>query len=119
MTKEQIEAYFAGQEKLLVETVSRLVSIDSTEGKPAPGAPFGPGPAAALDEALAIAREWGLTAENHEGYVGTADLNGGEDALHILAHLDVVSPGCHRAERRSDRALTRSTRIRLANTREV
>lgn len=93
MMREQIEAYFSGKEKLLVEAVSRLVSIDSVEGEPAPGAPFGPGPAAALKEALAIAEEWGLTAENHEGYVGTADLNGGEDALHILGHLDVVSPG--------------------------
>ena len=93
ITKEQIEAYFADKEKLLVDAVSRLVSIDSVEGTPAPGAPFGPGPAAALDEALAIAREWGLTAENHEGYVGTADLNDGEDALHILGHLDVVAPG--------------------------
>ena len=93
ITKEQIDTYFADKEKLLVEAVSRLVSIDSVEGAPAPGAPFGPGPAAALHEALAIAREWGLTAENHEGYVGTADLNGGEDALHILGHLDVVAPG--------------------------
>ena len=93
MIREQIEAYFADKEKLLVEAVSRLVSIDSVEGEPAPGAPFGPGPAAALREALAIAQEWGLTAQNHEGYVGTADLNGSEDALHILGHLDVVSPG--------------------------
>ena len=93
ITRDQIEAYFADKEKLLVDAVSRLVSIDSTEGKPAPGAPFGPGPAAALKEALAIGSEWGLAVENHEGYVGTADLNGGEDALHILGHLDVVSPG--------------------------
>ena len=93
MTKERIEAYFADKEKLLVEAVSRLVSIDSVEGAPAPGAPFGPGPAAALEEALAIAREWGLAAENHEGYVGAASLNEGEDALHILGHLDVVTPG--------------------------
>ena len=93
ITKEQIDAWFADKEKLLVEAVSRLVSIDSVEGRPAPGAPFGPGPAAALKEALALAEEWGLTAENHEGYVGTAGLNGGEDALHILGHLDVVAPG--------------------------
>ncbi|MCI8840726.1 MAG: M20 family metallopeptidase [Oscillospiraceae bacterium] len=91
--KEQIDAYFADKEGLLVEAVSRLVSIDSVEGAPAPGAPFGPGPAAALREALSIAREWGLAAQDHEGYVGTADLNGGEDALHILGHLDVVAPG--------------------------
>jgi len=93
MKREQIEAYFADKEKLLTDAVGRLVSIDSVEGAPAPGAPFGPGPAAALKEALAIAEEWGLAAENHEGYVGTADLNDCEDALHILGHLDVVAPG--------------------------
>ena len=93
MIREQIEAYFSDKEKLRVEAVSRLVSIDSGEGDGAPGAPFGPGPAAALEEALTIAKEWGLAAENHEGYVGTASLNDGEDALHILGHLDVVAPG--------------------------
>ena len=48
--------------KIRLGAVSRLVSIDSVEGRPAPGAPFGPGPAAALREALALAEEWGLTA---------------------------------------------------------
>ena len=38
--KEQIDAYFADKEGLLVEAVSRLVSIDSVEGAPAPGAPL-------------------------------------------------------------------------------
>ena len=56
MYKEQIEAYFSDKKQLLVDTASRLVSIDSVEGEPAPGAPFGPGPAAALEEALSIAR---------------------------------------------------------------
>ena len=93
MYKEQIEAYFEDKQQMLVDAVCRLVSIDSVEGESAPGAPFGPGPAAALDEALKLAAEWGLIAANHEGYVGTADLNDYEDALHILGHLDVVAPG--------------------------
>ena len=93
MYKEQLEAYFADKEAMLVDAVCRLVSIDSTEGAPAPGAPFGPGPAAALEEALRLAQEWGLHTTNHEGYVGTADLNDQADALHILGHLDVVTPG--------------------------
>lgn len=93
MYKEQIEAYFEDKQQMLVDAVCRLVAIDSVEGEPAPGAPFGPGPAAALDEALKLVEEWGLSATNHEGYVGTADLNDQEDALHILGHLDVVAPG--------------------------
>lgn len=92
--QQQIEAYFADKEPVLIDAVSRLVSIRSVRGEPAPGAPFGPGPAAALEEALALAREWGLEDPvSHEGYVGTADLNGRETALHILGHLDVVDEG--------------------------
>ena len=93
MYKEQIDTYFADKESMLVNAVCRLVSINSVDGAPAPGAPFGPGPAAALDEALSIAQEWGLIGKNHEGYVGTADLNTLPDALHLLCHLDVVAPG--------------------------
>lgn len=93
MYKERIDQYFKDKEAMLIDGVCRLVSIDSVEGSPAPGAPFGPGPAAALDEALRLADEWGLSTANHEGYVGTADLNDLPDALHILGHLDVVAPG--------------------------
>lgn len=90
----QIEAYFADKEALLLEGVSRLVSIRSVRGETAPGAPFGPGPAAVLAEALKLAGEWGLKdPTSHEGYVGTADLNDRETALHILGHLDVVAEG--------------------------
>lgn len=57
MYQEQIEAYFADMAPVLVEAICRLVSIDSVEGEPSPGAPFGPGPAAALNEALKLAEE--------------------------------------------------------------
>ena len=83
----------AGREDEFVAALTPLIAINSVTGDAAPGMPFGPGPAAALEEALKLAAEWGLITENHEGYVGTADLNGGEDALHILGHLDVVAPG--------------------------
>ena len=92
--QSQIEAWLADKEPMLLDGVSRLVSVRSVKGKPIPGAPFGPGPAAALAEALKLAEEWGLKdPTDHEGYVGTADLNGGETALHILGHLDVVNEG--------------------------
>ena len=92
MYKQQIEAYFADKEAMLVDAVTRLVSIDSVEGGSAPGAPFGPGPAAALDEALRLAGDWGLITHNHEGYVGTADLNDKPDALHILGLSPSLTP---------------------------
>ncbi|MCD8376479.1 MAG: Sapep family Mn(2+)-dependent dipeptidase [Oscillospiraceae bacterium] len=89
----QIDAYFQDKRALLIQGVSRLVSIPSVRGEARPGAPFGEGPDRALKEALALAGELGLKAGNYEGYVGTVDLNDRETALHILCHLDVVDPG--------------------------
>ncbi|MBR5094444.1 MAG: Sapep family Mn(2+)-dependent dipeptidase [Oscillospiraceae bacterium] len=74
--------------------IGRLVAIVSVEGEPAPGAPFGPGPKAALDLGLQIARELGLEAVNCEDKIGYA-LLGGPDERYIatITHLDVVPTG--------------------------
>ena len=76
-----------------IRDVSRLVAIRSVSGEAEPGKPFGPGPAAALEEAMKICREQGFRVTNHDGYVMTADLCAEESALDILAHLDVVGEG--------------------------
>ena len=55
MHEQAIQHYFADKEPMLVEAVSRLVRIDSTLGPALPGKPFGEGPAAALEELLALA----------------------------------------------------------------
>lgn len=91
--KAQIDKYFEDKEQALTDAVTRLCSIRSVREESAPGAPFGPGCAAALEEALALAGEMGLTTANVDGYVGTADLNDKETALHILGHMDVVGEG--------------------------
>ena len=91
--QQRINEYFAGKEAQLVEAVSRMCRIDSTIGEAQPGMPFGPGPAAALEEMLKLSAELGLPGENLDGYVGTIDLNDQETELHILGHLDVVDGG--------------------------
>lgn len=93
MLKDRITAYFSDKREEFIHTLSRLVRIPSVKSHALPGKPFGEGPARALDEAILIARELGLSSENLEGYVGVADLSEKETALHILAHLDVVEPG--------------------------
>ncbi len=91
--QEQLEKYIEQKERELVAATARLVAVPSTKGEPAEGAPFGVGPRAALDEALLLAGEWGMTAANYDNYVGTIDLNDQPTNLHILCHLDVVDPG--------------------------
>ncbi len=77
----------------LIEAAGRLVRINSVGGTPENGHPFGDGVAAALDEALAIAQNWGLATHNYEYYVGTAQLGEGEPRLGVLCHLDTVPLG--------------------------
>ena len=93
MLKDKITTYFFDKREDFIHALSRLVRIPSVKSHALPGKPFGEGPARALDEAISIAREFGLESENLEGYVGVADLNEKETSLHILAHLDVVEPG--------------------------
>lgn len=91
--EEEIRHWMHGREDELVEALAPLIAAESTRSEAKPGMPFGEGPAKALDRALELARRWGFRTENHEGYVGTADLNEHADGLHILAHLDVVGAG--------------------------
>ena len=93
--KEQIHNWMAGREDEFCEALAPLIAINSITGDAAPGMPFGPGPDAALKEALALAEKWGMSTWEDEGYVGLADLNDKEDLLHILAHLDIVAAGDH------------------------
>ena len=93
--KEQIHNWMTGREDEFCEALAPLIAINSITGDAAPGMPFGPGPDAALKEALALAEKWGMTTWEDDGYVGLADLNNKEDLLHILAHLDIVAAGDH------------------------
>lgn len=95
MNKERIDQYFADPavRARLIDAISRLVAVKSVKGPAEPGAPFGSGPKAALEEALKLCNELGFATQNYDDHVGLADLNGGPTQLHILAHLDVVGEG--------------------------
>ena len=56
MYEQEISAYFddPAHRAELVKAVSRLVGVKSVKGDPEPDAPFGPGPKAALEEALKL-----------------------------------------------------------------
>jgi len=93
--QQQIEQYFSENREQFIEAIARLVKIKSVEGPATNKYPFGEGPAKALDETLAIAKELGLHTQNHEYYVGTIDINEHETNLGILGHVDVVPEGAH------------------------
>lgn len=88
-----IDTFIAENEADIFKNIARLVAIDSVEGEPKPGAPFGEGPARALKEALALCEELGLEAVNCEDMIGYAQIGEGEDYLATITHLDVVPTG--------------------------
>ena len=92
--RESIDRFVDENIENILRDIARLVAINSVEGEALPGAPFGKGPALALDEALKISKELGLSAVNADGYIGWAELSGTEEKyLATITHLDVVPVG--------------------------
>lgn len=93
MYRDALDRYFEQHRTQLVQSIQQLISIRSVRSEPQPGLPFGPGPAAALSQALNLAERLGCRARNFDNYVGTVDLNEQETTLGILVHVDVVEEG--------------------------
>lgn len=98
LTKEllnSIDAFVTENTPAILEDITALVAIDSVEGTPQPGMPFGAGPAAALQKTIEIARRMGMATTNCENYIGWAELPGADPEKYLAAicHTDVVPVG--------------------------
>ncbi len=76
-----------------VHTLRRWVQVPSVKAEAASGAPFGKEVRRMLDMALADADAMGFQTRGYDGYAGDITLNGGEDTIAVLGHLDVVPAG--------------------------
>ena len=93
---EKLDGILASLKDEMIQNIQewvRIPSIATDESKP--GAPFGPTVREMLDKAMQDAQKFGFKTEIFDGFIGHADLGEGEDedALAILAHLDVVPVG--------------------------
>ena len=86
---EMIEA---STEKLVADTI-RLVNINSEKGEPLPGAPWGAGPRAVLDEVLKMSKDDGFYTTDYNVGVISAAMKDGQPDLGIWIHGDVVMAG--------------------------
>ena len=91
---QKIDAFIAANKEQILKDIATLVSINSVEGAPEEGAPYGAGPRAALDKTLELAAGMGLATRNCENHIGYAELAGAdaEKYLATICHVDVV-PG--------------------------
>ena len=78
----------------MIATLDRLVSITSVGTAPVGDAPFGTEALTALEEVVAIAKQFGLQAYIYDNRVAIIDLYPGPTpVIGILAHADVVPAG--------------------------
>ena len=89
--RRDLDRFAEENEEAIFRDIARLVAINSVEGEPEEGAPFGPGPKAALEKGLEIARELGLQAVNCADKIGYAQLGEGPEDRY-LAGPTIPSP---------------------------
>ena len=93
---ERAEAYVDEVWEDVVADIDSLVQIDSVEDKEhaAPGMPYGPAPAKALECGLSILDKLGLETTNCDGRIGFGDLEGAsETQIATIGHTDIVPTG--------------------------
>lgn len=96
VTAEDLEEFIHANWDAFLRDAATLIAIDSSldADRAVPGAPFGPGPRAALDATLAIAKRFGMEVYDGDGYAGYADLPGTSgQQLGVIGHVDVVPAG--------------------------
>ncbi|MBQ9369779.1 MAG: Sapep family Mn(2+)-dependent dipeptidase [Clostridia bacterium] len=76
----------------MVDTLLFFLAVDSVQGAPADGAPFGAGTKEMLDKFFSLATSIGMRTKNIDGYCGFAEIGEGE-LLGIPVHLDTVPFG--------------------------
>ena len=88
--KQAVAGWIDAHREEFLEDLKTLCRIRSVTGEPQENAPYGPGPAKALDAALDMCAGYGFAVRDHDRRVLTADYGPADRALDILAHLDVV-----------------------------
>ena len=88
-----IQPYIARYTDAIIRDIQDLICIESVEGTPKPGMPFGEGCAKALGEALKKGEALGFRSKNLDNYAGYLEIGAGEDLIGILTHVDVVPAG--------------------------
>lgn len=93
MSYEALNQKIAEMQEEILNAVRESVAIDSIKGEPEEGAPYGRGPKAALDHALALGEKLGFKTGSVGDKVGWVEYGEGEEMAAVLGHLDVVPLG--------------------------
>ncbi len=93
MAQNNLDHAVAALEKDMVATLQAWLRIPSVKADPKPNAPFGEAIRQSLDLAVADGKRLGFATRDIDGYACDMEIGSGDDAIAILAHLDVVPAG--------------------------
>lgn len=85
--------YIRSRQIDIIDSVLECVKINSVEGEPKEGMPFGQDVNDALEFALNLADKMGFKTVNGDGYYGYAEYGEGDEMIAVLGHLDIVPVG--------------------------
>ncbi len=89
----ELDRWLGEHRQAMIEAVQALCRIRSVQDEPAPGQPFGPGVAEALEWIRRHAEAMGFRTRNIDGYAVDAEIGEGEEWIAVLGHVDVVPEG--------------------------
>lgn len=93
MSYETLNAKVLELKDDMIASIQQNMRIESVRGESAPGAPYGEGPKAALDDVLALGEKLGFHTGQADNRVGWIEYGEGEEMVGILGHVDVVPAG--------------------------
>ena len=93
MSYETLNAKVLELKDDMIASIQQNMRIESVRGESAPGAPYGEGPKAALDDVLALGEKLGFRTGQADNRVGWIEYGEGEEMVGILGHVNVVPAG--------------------------
>lgn len=93
MKYEKINQKMEEMKEEILTSIRESVSIESVKGEPKENAPYGEGPKAALDYALALGEKLGFKTGNLDNRIGWVEYGEGEEMAAVLGHVDIVPLG--------------------------
>ncbi len=95
MNRREFDRLVDSQKEPMVRMLQEWIKIPSLKAEAAPNAPFGPALRQMLDKVLSDCESLGFEVSDIDGFAGDAKMGEGadEDALGILAHIDIVPAG--------------------------
>ena len=88
-----VDQWIDEHQSSIIASLQKCVQAKSVEEAPAPGAPFGAEVKKCLTETLDLAKSFGFSTKDMDGYIGYADFGAGNETLGVMCHLDVVPEG--------------------------